>query len=567
MMAQQFRVNNIAQSVFQKNYEQLPESQKELLNDKYNCSICYEIIKHENPFLCYECQKIFHHACLKGWDTRLKQLNKNLTCPICRNKLPFEQWKVFLNYDEERTKAAEILNQAGKSFDFNEYTEKTINLFQVVLNKLNDMHPLIENQKNYKLFNLVEEFKSRLMFPSLDEISSVIIEELDLLKEYIENSKKGIINEGVNHKNEINLKYMAKNDGMQNIFHEYFVANNASNISLVINQKRSPLVNKYNLKQGENDVTICINKKLTNLSYMFYFCKSLYNIEELKYLNTEDVTDFSFMFGNSEISDIKPLEKWITNKSETFCNMFSCCKSLTNINALKSWNVSNCKNFSGMFDKCENLTNIKALECWNVSNGEDFSFLFRLCYLLSDIKSLENWNVSNGINFECMLTACDSLIDIMPLGNWNVSKGRNFGNCFRSSRSLSDIKPLEKWNVSNAICLNGIFAGIENLTDIKALEKWNVSRCLTFEDLFFSCKNLSDITPLQNWNVSKGTDFSNMFHDCKKITSIKPLEKWNVSNGNKFYAMFSNCEGISDLTPLKNWNVSSGTNFSFMFCI
>jgi len=374
-MNQQFRRNNLAQSVFQKNYDQLPESKKELLNEKYNCSICYEIIKHENPFLCYECQKIFHHSCLKGWDTRLKQLYKELTCPNCRNELPYEDWKVLLNYDEDRTKAAEILNQAGKSYDLNEFTEKTTNLFKLIINKLNDMHPLIEIQKNYKLYNLIEEFKSRLVIPSIEEISKVIIEELDLLKEYIENSKKGIINEGVGYKNEINLKYMAEKDGIQNIFHEYFVENNKDNINLIINKNKLPLVNKYNLKKGKNDITICINKKLTNLSYMFYFCKSLYNIEELKYLNTEDVTDFSFMFGNSEISDIKPLKRWITNKAETFCNMFSGCKSLTNINVLKNWNVGNCKTFSGMFDNCENLININSLENWDVSNGNDFSFL------------------------------------------------------------------------------------------------------------------------------------------------------------------------------------------------
>ena len=58
-MSETFRKNNIAQSVFQKNYEQIPDSQKEILNQKYSCSICLEIIKHENPFLCYECQKNF----------------------------------------------------------------------------------------------------------------------------------------------------------------------------------------------------------------------------------------------------------------------------------------------------------------------------------------------------------------------------------------------------------------------------------------------------------------------------------------------------------------------------
>ena len=140
------------------------------------------------------------------------------------------------------------------------------------------MHPLIETQKNYKLYNLIEEFKSRLVIPSIDEISKVIIEELDLLKEYIENSKKGMINEEVGYKNEINLKYMAEKEGIHNIFHKYFVENNKNNINLIINKKKLPLAEEYILKKGKNDITICINKKLTNLSYMFYFCKSLYNI-------------------------------------------------------------------------------------------------------------------------------------------------------------------------------------------------------------------------------------------------------------------------------------------------
>ena len=90
-MSKNTKNNNIEQSVFQKNYNQLSTSKKEVLNEKYNCSICLELIKYENPFLCYNCQKIFHHSCLKSWDTNQKQLRKKLSCPNCRNELPFEK--------------------------------------------------------------------------------------------------------------------------------------------------------------------------------------------------------------------------------------------------------------------------------------------------------------------------------------------------------------------------------------------------------------------------------------------------------------------------------------------
>ena len=336
-MSEQFRKNNIAQSVFQKNYEQLGESEKEILNQKFNCSICLELIKYENPYLCYECQKIFHNSCLKAWNNRQKQLKIPLTCPNCRNELPFEEWKVFKNYDEIRTRDAEILNRAGKTFNSDEYTEKSQSLFKIILNKLHDIHPLIESQKSYKLNNLIEEFKSNIKNPSIDEISIAIIEELDLLKEYLNNTTKGIKKEeNDKYKNEINLIYMTKEEGKQNIFGKYFVENNSNNISLIINGKKSPLVAEYSLKKGENNVTLCLRNNLTNLSYMFYFCKSLYNIEELKFLNTENVTDFSFMFRCVEITDIKPLEKWNTSNSESFSDMFFGCDLLTNINPLKN---------------------------------------------------------------------------------------------------------------------------------------------------------------------------------------------------------------------------------------
>ena len=210
------------------------------MNQKYNCSICLEIIKHENPYLCYECQKIFHQLCLKHWSERQKRLNKKLSCPNCRNELPLEKWKVFRNYDEIRTNDAQILNQAGKSFNSNEYLDKSMNLFQIVLNKLNIIHPKIESQTNYKLNNLIEEFKYKLNNPSIDEISAVIIEELDLIEEYTSNIKNGIQKNEIQkstqkdesfYKNEINLKYLTKKAGNQEIFSNTFIKNNTNNIS------------------------------------------------------------------------------------------------------------------------------------------------------------------------------------------------------------------------------------------------------------------------------------------------------------------------------------------------
>ena len=228
-MSSNIQQSNAVQSVFQKHYEHLPETQKELIYQKYNCSICLDIIKHENPYLCYKCQKIFHHSCLENWDDKQKELNRKLTCPNCRNELPLEQWNVKINYDDNRTKDAEIMNQAGKPFNqdkYIKYINATKKLFHFILYRFYVIRSLITSQKNNKLNNLIGEFSSNANNLSVDEISRVIVEELNLIEQYLTNSKNVMKNEVINHKNAINLIYKCKKEGIQNIFHDYFVSNN-----------------------------------------------------------------------------------------------------------------------------------------------------------------------------------------------------------------------------------------------------------------------------------------------------------------------------------------------------
>ena len=90
---------------------------------------------------------------------------------------------------------------------------------------------------------------------------------------------------------------------------------------------------------------------------MFLGCSSFKNMEELRYLNTENVTNFSYIFAKYEAGN-----PFHNNRFHSF----------TNINFLSTWNVSNGINFSDIFKGCQKLSNIKALENWDVSNGIHF---------------------------------------------------------------------------------------------------------------------------------------------------------------------------------------------------
>ena len=76
--------DRLEKSLFQINLEKLSISKQNILKDKYVCSICMEIIKNENPYFCYSCQKTFHAHCLINWENQRMMQNQELNCPICR---------------------------------------------------------------------------------------------------------------------------------------------------------------------------------------------------------------------------------------------------------------------------------------------------------------------------------------------------------------------------------------------------------------------------------------------------------------------------------------------------
>ena len=512
-------MDDMYKSVFEINYNQLPEDKKEILDDKCSCSICSEIIKNENPYFCYTCQKLYHHKCLESWDKK-RDINEILKCPNCREEMSLDKWKEKLDFEENRESVGRIMNIFNELKNDNNkknliieqcnyFTEKISNLLNLILININKIHSLIQPKINERLLSLINNFsKSNINNNQfIDDISSVILEEFKLIENVIneknqyielinkkinenriidekknnnENYEKEIVNkytksneniiekkngyiDDCNEKNnnEINLIYLSEKNEIANIFGNKFVENNKANIELIINGIKSILISQSNLKKGENYIQLIIKNKITDLSFMFEHCSALKSITGLKYLDTKDINNF--------------------------CNFFSGCSSLTDITPLQNWNVANCNNFQYMFSGCQSLT---------------------------DITPLQNWNVSNGKYFQSMFYDCSSLINIKPLKNWDVSNGLEFSFMFNDCISLTNLSALEKWDVSKCNNLQYMFCGCISLSDINGLKDWNVEKCKNFSYMFYGCSSLSDIKPLEKWNVSKCNDFSKMFYGC-----------------------------------------------------
>ena len=229
-------VNSLEKSLFELNFNRLSESKRELLEEKYNCIFCSNIIKKENPYFCYKCQKLFHEKCLKEWDEKCKLQNKILTCPGCRNELDIKDWNKKLDYENNRKYNADLMNKINKykinnnmknnisqlkdkkinelnekilkqDEIINKYqqnTEKTMDIFKNVLNHMNSIHSLLKLENNNKLNTLLNIYPFNFDNLNINELSNVVNEEFEQFKNYIINHNQ--INHNENIENNINDK-------------------------------------------------------------------------------------------------------------------------------------------------------------------------------------------------------------------------------------------------------------------------------------------------------------------------------------------------------------------------
>ena len=331
LFIREFKIENMKKSMFEKNYNKLSQSKQEILDEKYNCLLCNENIKKEKPLFCYKCQKIFHKKCLEIWAKKRKSQNQELECPYCKNELPLEEWRFKLDYEEGRINEAEKMEKMNQNklnnnlyYNINKIKDKKIkelekerneikerynSNFKNISFKINEIYSLIKNNNKLNTEKLLIDNKSNDIFQELEEIKKYIKNNFpvnanlkediqkDKNKQYEINNKK---EEKFQYKNKINLMYFTEKEGVEDIFGFNFVENNKNNIDLIINEDKTNLSSTYMLKKGENYITLIIKNKLTDLSYMFCNCFSLRNMEELRYLNTENVTNFSNIFSNQK---------------------------------------------------------------------------------------------------------------------------------------------------------------------------------------------------------------------------------------------------------------------------
>ena len=516
--------NNLEKSIIAGHYNKLSASIQEKLEEKYNCLLCEEFIKDEDPYFCQQCHSIFHQNCLKKWDDKSKLENRELTCPKCRNQLPIENWNKKLNYEENRIDNSDLINIINeykiknnmsnniniikdkqiKELKINQikqieliknhekFIEKTLGIFDVALNKINIIHNLLKFKQNDKLNDLIKNHPLNSNNINLEDISNVFNEELDQFHKYILNDDKENKN-SLNKNLFIDKVISDKSDESNfNLFSSDDDKNNQINI--INNDIEIGNINQINQEKDINNIENpedkdIINNNISNVNEFKNVINLIYNAQyKGKFIifgprfvaNNKDRIELIINNKKNPLVSLAELKKGdntitliIKRNLTTLNNMFYEVECIKDLTELKYLDISDVKDFEGIFYKCQSLKDIKFLGGWNVSNCKSFENTFCGCSLLSDIKPLKNWNVSNCESFKNMFYKCNSLSDIEPLKNWVVTKSKDFSTMFFGCK-ISDVKALENWDVSNCINFRNMFADCPKSLDLKPLKKWNI---------------------------------------------------------------------------------------------
>ena len=343
----------------------------------------------------------------------------------------------------------------------------------------------------------------------------------------------------------------------------------------------------------------------TSLYGFFRGLTKLETIKDLKYLNTEQVTNMSYMFSDCSALTSLDLSNFNTAKVRDMSYMFYRCSALSSLD-LSNFNTAIVTNMSYMFFNCANLSSLD-LSNFNTAIVSDMSLMFGSCSTLSSL-DLSNFYTKEVRDMSYMFSRCSALTTIYASDKFVTSKVQSGKSMFSACKNLKgtilNYKDSKTEHTYANCGTNGYFTpvfeyaefneGTGTLTFRRGLSKpkgayalnleasepgwWSTHRYeikkVVFEASFANarptscyywfcnCSELTDIEGIENLNTENVTNMRGMFFNCPNLSSLD-LTNFSTGNVTDMNSMFGYCQ-LSSL-DLTSFNTANVTNMYHMF--
>ena len=223
----------------------------------------------------------------------------------------------------------------------------------------------------------------------------------------------------------------------------------------------------------------------TSLYGFFRGLTKLETIKDLKYLNTEQVTNMSYMFSDCSALTSLDLSNFNTAKVRDMSYMFYRCSALSSLD-LSNFNTAIVTNMSYMFSDCSTLSSLD-LSNFNTAIVTNMSYMFNGCSALSSL-DLSNFNTAIVTNMSYMFFNCANLSSL-DLSNFNTAIVSDMSLMFGGCSVLSSLD-LSNFYTKEVRDMSYMFTRCSALTTIYASDKFVTSKVQSGISMFSACKNL-----------------------------------------------------------------------------
>ena len=188
-------------------------------------------------------------------------------------------------------------------------------------------------------------------------------------------------------------------------------------------------------KEGEYNIILNFKKELEDISYLFYNCQQLREID-LSNFKTQNAKNMKCMFSSCRNLIKANFKNVNSNEVTDMKNMFSYCNSLIELD-LSSFITKNVKSMENMFCDCNSLEKIN-VSSFDVSHVTTMENMFKNCEKLTDL-DLSNFRNEDVKNISFMFSGCVGL------------KNLNFSNfqIHENMKILSYFNKIEEDNLKN----------------------------------------------------------------------------------------------------------------------
>ena len=317
----------------------------------------------------------------------------------------------------------------------------------------------------------------------------------------------------------------------------------------------------------------------TSLYKFFANLTKLKTITGLEYLNTEKVTNMSYMFFNCSSLTSLDVTHFNTAKVTNMNRLFAYCSSLTSLD-VTHFNTAKVTNMNSMFESCSSLTSLD-VTYFNTANVTGMNNMFYSCSALTTIYASDNF-VTDKVEYSYnMFYDCTSLKGTTL--EYVASKtDHNYANCgtdgyftpgcgyaeFDNATgtltfSYKVVKPEGAYDLNVGITEPGWRTHKNEIKKVVFDTSFANARPTSCYYWFYECKNLANIEGIENLNTEKVTNMELMFANCSTLTSLD-VTKFNTANVTTFMSMFSDCSSLKSL-DVTNFDTRNVTNMFYMF--